>query len=259
MSTFPVDTSESPAAHLPELFTVDSAELLAEVSARTAIRFTPLNEPYIPLPTPYEAFSLSVMRQSDIPSDHAMMNDLRVVGRFAGPPFPLALINVQKWLIGQRASCEKLFAQYAAGAFLPATEDPFTVIRERTADGTDVYAGQITVMGGEAAAPDAPVNEAWEAWRNTSWVWDIGSAIRPEYQGKGLGTAAVSVLLNEWLVPQMGLTRLRAQCFVSNVASTKLWQKHGFVEKPELRSVVKLPEAKGGEEETRMSLFWELK
>lgn len=63
----------SPAAHLPELFTVDSAALRTEISTRTAIRFTPLNEPYIPLPAPYEAFTLSVMRQADIPCDHGMM------------------------------------------------------------------------------------------------------------------------------------------------------------------------------------------
>jgi RimJ/RimL family protein N-acetyltransferase len=42
-------------------------------------------------------------------------------------------------------------------------------------------------------------------------------------------------VLNEWAVPQMGCTEVRAQCFMSNLGSVKLWEKHGFVEEPELR------------------------
>jgi hypothetical protein len=63
----------SPAAHLPDLYTIESPELRATVCARTPIRFTEAGEPYLPLPTPYENFYLSPMRQSDLPGDMAMM------------------------------------------------------------------------------------------------------------------------------------------------------------------------------------------
>lgn len=69
----PSSTTVNPAAHLPEAFTVDSPELHAAVSARTPIRFTSANEPYIPLPAPHERFHLGTMRQSDVQQDAAMM------------------------------------------------------------------------------------------------------------------------------------------------------------------------------------------
>jgi hypothetical protein len=63
----------SPAAHLPDLYTIESPELRAAVSVHTPIRFTDAGEPYLPLPAPHENFYLSPMRQSDLPGDMAMM------------------------------------------------------------------------------------------------------------------------------------------------------------------------------------------
>jgi RimJ/RimL family protein N-acetyltransferase len=82
------------------------------------------------------------------------------------------------------------------------------------------------------------------------------AALRPEFHGKGLASAAVAVKMHEWAVGQMGATELRAQCFVSNVASVKLWQKHGFVEDPALRGEITVSEAKGGGVEPDMTLIW---
>jgi hypothetical protein len=71
----PVSEAPTPptVADLPDRFTVESAELRAEVSARTPISFTTAGEPYIPLPAPFERFYLGVMRRSDVPHDVAMM------------------------------------------------------------------------------------------------------------------------------------------------------------------------------------------
>ncbi|KAJ7493702.1 hypothetical protein FB451DRAFT_1490992 [Mycena latifolia] len=78
--------------------------------------------------------------------------------------------------------------------------------------------------------------------------------------GTGLaGTAAVGVFMHDWVVPQMGATELRAQCFASNLGSVKLWQKYGFIEEPSLRDVVTVDKAKGGGAEPGMTLIWHLK
>ncbi|KAJ7240145.1 hypothetical protein B0H12DRAFT_57706 [Mycena haematopus] len=249
----------SPAAHLPDRFTVESTELRAEVSARTPIRFTPAGEPYIPLPAPLDRFYLAAMRQSDLPDDVAMMNDLRVVRTIVGPPFPSPLINAQRWLVRERAMVVALFASYAAGEFRPAASSPFNVLHERKPDGSEEYVGQVTLgPAGDSAKRVTPVSEAWEEWRSPK-VFGIGAALRPEYHRKGVASAAVRVLLEEWAVPQMGCTEIHAEAFVSNVGSVKLWEKHGFVEEPSRRGVVHVPEAKGGGVEPDCCLVWSLK
>ncbi|KAJ6522740.1 acyl-CoA N-acyltransferase [Mycena capillaripes] len=228
----------NPAADLPEAFTVDSAELRAQVSARTPIRFTTTNEPYIPLPAPLERFYLGAARQSDVPHDVAMMSDVRVARTLVGPPFPMPLANTLRSLARERAAVTALFAAYAEGTFRPAAAAPFCILRERQGDGSDAYVGQITMFYcGDEEKRQTPVNDAWEEWRTRTKVWEIGAALRPEYHGKGLASAAVNIMLNEWAVPQMGCTEIRAQCFMSNLGSVKLWEKHGFVEEPALRGV----------------------
>ncbi|KAJ7452677.1 hypothetical protein B0H11DRAFT_282073 [Mycena galericulata] len=255
----PMPTQVSPAAHLPDQFLVDSAELRAEVSARTPIRFTPLGEPYIPLPAPFERFHLGVMRQSDIPHDVQMMNDIRVVRTLVGPPFPNPIINAQRWLVRERAMVVALFDGYAKGTFLPAATDPFDVLRERKSDGSEEYVGQVTLGSmGEATKRLTPVNDTWEEWRSRR-VFGIGAALRPEYHRQGVASAAVGTILEQWAVPQMGCTEIRAECFISNLGSVKLWEKHGFVEEPSKRGVVTIPEAKGGGVEPDCMLVWNLK
>jgi len=250
----------NPASGLPEAFIIDSSELRAEVSARTPIRFTAVNEPYIPLPAPFERFHLGAMRQSDVPHDTAMMSDVRVARTLVGPRFPMPLVNTQRWLTRERAAVTALFAAYAEGAFRPAAAAPFCILRERQDDGSDAYVGQVTMFYcGDEEKRRTPVNDAWEEWRTRTKVWEIGAALRPEYHSKGLASVAVKLILNEWAVPQMGCTEIRAQCFMSNLGSVKLWEKHGFVEEPELRGVVNVSEAKGGGVEPDCVLIWYLK
>lgn len=86
------------------------------------------------------------------------------------------------------------------------------------------------------------------------------AAINPCYHGKGLASAAIRVIMHDWAIAQMGATEIRAQCFVSNIPSVKLWQKYGFVEMPELipRGIVHVEEAKGGGIEEDLTLIWHL-
>ncbi|KAF7348920.1 N-acetyltransferase domain-containing protein [Mycena venus] len=249
-----------PLAGMSDLFTVDSAELRAQISARTPILFTPAGEPYLALPAPFERFYLSPERVSDVPADIAMMSDIRVARTLVGPPFPVSPLASKRWLVRERAFVTALFTAYAEGAFRPAACYPFTVLRERLPDGVEEYVGQVTVMyAGDGEKRRTPVNEAWEEWRMRTKVFEIGAALRPEWHRKGLATAAVRVAMHDWAIPQMGCTELRAECLASNIGSVKIWQKYGFVEDPELRTEVKIIEAKGGGVEQGCVLIWSLK
>jgi hypothetical protein len=94
-----------------------------------------------------------------------------------GPPFPVPVAASQRWLVRERAFVTALFDAYAAGNFLPASCDPFSVLRERLADGSEAYVGQVTVMyTGDDEKRRTPVNDAWEEWRSRTKVWEIGGA-----------------------------------------------------------------------------------
>ncbi|KAJ7619473.1 hypothetical protein FB45DRAFT_799924, partial [Roridomyces roridus] len=237
--------SLSPASHLPDKFIIESPELRAAVESNTPIRFFPSGEPYIPLPAPHSQFYLGCERQSDLPDDAKLMNDLRLMRQMIGPPFPMPLINVQRYFVKQRAAVQALFAGYASGRWKPAASAPFDVIREIKEDGSEVYVGQATFGVDEHTKRTTPVPEGLEEWRIEA-VCDIGAALNVEYHNRGIASAAVRTILNEWAVPQMGATEIHAGCFQSNTASAKLWEKHGFVEVPELRGSYKVPEVKGG-------------
>ncbi|KAJ7092368.1 hypothetical protein B0H15DRAFT_947929 [Mycena belliarum] len=191
------------------------------------------------------------MRRSDTPHDVAMMSDIRVARTLFGPPFPLLVAASKNWLAKERKNVTALFVMYAEGTFLPAETAPFSILRERTHGGSDVYVGQVTAASAGADAKRFfPANAAWEDWRARTAVT---AAIHPDYQRMGLATAAVRVFMHDWAVAQMGATELRAKCFASNIGS-----KHGFIEEPLLRGEVAVIEAKGGGVEPDMTLIWHL-
>jgi len=246
---------------IPELFTVPSAELRSTVSSRTPIRFSIENEPYLPIPEPFSNFRLTTPRQSDVLEISALFSDVHIARTLVGPAFPYLPIHAQRWLNRERAAAERLFSAYAEGHFLPAEMNVCSALREVQPDGKEVFVGEISLYYcGDEAKRVTPVNESWEEWRTRTKVWEIGAAIKSSYQGKGLTSAAIHVLKNDWAIAQMGATELRAQCFVSNTPSVKLWQKHGFVEMRELvpRGTVHVEEAKGSGVEEDFTLIWHL-
>ncbi|KAJ7153228.1 hypothetical protein C8R46DRAFT_1228169 [Mycena filopes] len=221
----PAPPSQDPTTGLRNEFTVDSAKLRAEVSARTPIRFSATNEP----PT----------RVADLPHEIGMMNDIRVVRRLGEIPFPVPLLCAQRWLVHQRAKSTAVFAAYAAGNFRPAACAPFEVLRDRVSPGREEYVGEVRLV--------------------RTKVWNIGAVLRPEFHRQGIATAAVGVVINDWAIPQMGCTELQALCFVLNVGSVKIWERYGFIEDPLLRGEVTLPESKGGGVEATCVLVWHCK
>jgi RimJ/RimL family protein N-acetyltransferase len=67
----------------------------------------------------------------------------------------------------------------------------------------------------------SPISDKWEAWRSTG-VLGIGAALNAMYHRNGVASAAMRMLLDEWVVPQMGTTEIHARAHVANVVSVKL-------------------------------------
>ncbi|KAJ7819439.1 hypothetical protein B0H14DRAFT_2600606 [Mycena olivaceomarginata] len=207
------EPAANPLAGLSDLFTVDSADLRAQISAHTPILFTPAGEPYLALPAPFERFYLSPERVSDVPADIAMMF------------FLVAILTDHRATSGLRAR--------SSGRPFPSHPSP------RSA--------------GSYASAASFRRSSPHTQRASS------AALHPEWHRKGLATAAVRIVMHDWAIPQMGCTELCAECLASNIGSVRVWQKYGFVEDPELRTEVKITEAKGGGVEQGCVLIWSLK
>lgn len=63
---------------------------------------------------------------------------------------------------------------------------------------------------------------------NTDGSVEIGYGIKPEYEGKGLMTEAVTAMA-KWASTQAGVLRVEAESESNNIASQRVLQKSGFI------------------------------
>lgn len=70
-------------------------------------------------------------------------------------------------------------------------------------------------------------------------IGEVGFMVRPGFQGKGIGTAALSLIV-ELAFRQFGFNKLTAICSINNTASYSLLEKHGFVREKKLKNNSKI-------------------
>ncbi|KAF8168836.1 hypothetical protein K438DRAFT_1774613 [Mycena galopus ATCC 62051] len=153
-------------------------------------------------------------------------------------------------------------------ALAPAAAAPDVLTPETFAPAPNTFAPASDPFNPAALPPPTPPATTCVAPAPAPQAHSAVAALRPEWHRKGLATAAFSVVMHDWAIPQMGCTELRAECLASNIGSVKVWQKYEFVEDPELRSAfvfffsmnaeVKIIEAKGGGVEQSCVLIWSL-
>lgn len=49
------------------------------------------------------------------------------------------------------------------------------------------------------------------------------------HHGRGIMTAAVKTLMQGWMIPRMGARKIRAETFIGNIGSTRVFEKNGYV------------------------------
>ncbi|KAK7060816.1 hypothetical protein VNI00_000549 [Paramarasmius palmivorus] len=60
-------------------------------------------------------------------------------------------------------------------------------------------------------------------------AWQVGYYLSPAYQGRGIMTAALRLLISGWAIPMMNAHRIRATTFHLNEGSKRVLEKNGFV------------------------------
>ncbi|GJE91527.1 GNAT family N-acetyltransferase [Phanerochaete sordida] len=199
-------------------------------------------EPFIRLPSPHTNLILTPPRLGDADANYTTMQDPRVYKTLSGPPFPYLQRHATEWLaliVPQAADAlrEARAAEAAASAGAPVRVGscPVRYIREVRADGSDVLLGDIDVH--RCAYPDvadveerlrlAKVNADRELG-DPEIDWCIGDCLAAPYHGKGIMTAALAALMEHWLMPRMGVRKIRVETFEGNIGSVRVFEKNGF-------------------------------
>ena len=50
------------------------------------------------------------------------------------------------------------------------------------------------------------------------------------HHGRGIMSAAFRTVMTEWAIPRMNVRDMRVEVYVDNIASTRVFEKFGFVE-----------------------------
>ncbi|KAF5386450.1 hypothetical protein D9757_005861 [Collybiopsis confluens] len=145
------------------------------------------------------------------------------------------------------------------------TQSPLKVVREIIVHPKspgdierDVFFGDVDFRHGNWWSERiTTVKDHWEEWRDKERIWSIGAGLKSSFHNRGIGCAALSTLFREWGIAQIGATEVRAETFVSNMGSNRIWEKLGFVKVESSEQPVIVPKIKtGGEAKEEKGHLW---
>ncbi|KAF7131209.1 hypothetical protein CNMCM5793_004259 [Aspergillus hiratsukae] len=143
---------------------------------------------------------------------------------------------------------------------------PFTCIREVTAAGeSDVYIGNVSLRRyafyefkkGSSEREEAETRNAALGVGDARIVWGFGDYLAPTHHGKGIMTAVIKAVIEEWAVPRMNARVIKASAYADNRASMRVFEKNGFRLEHELEDWAVVPRDRGGGVKSIVVLVWE--
>ncbi|KAI0639535.1 acyl-CoA N-acyltransferase [Trametes polyzona] len=207
------------------------------------LEFNPkTGEPFLRLPSPHENIVITTPRRNDAPTIVSYMNDPALYYWLEGPPHPYTPEHADSWLASLAegtnaalAELERAQAEHPDEPPVKVSGCPVRTLREVREDGTDIMLGDIALV--RERWPDVSNKEEKESLAKPNAerpigdpeiVWCIGDYIAPSHQGKGIMTAAIKTLLQQWATPRMGVRQIRVETFADNIGSRKVFEKLGF-------------------------------
>ncbi|KIO33795.1 hypothetical protein M407DRAFT_177909 [Tulasnella calospora MUT 4182] len=139
---------------------------------------------------------------------------------------------------------------------------PVRVIRERLDDGTDVFLGDCFL----ARSHFPEIADLKERERRTEEnytyekgdpriVYSFGMFLSPSAHGRGIMSATVQTLIEQWAVPVMAARQFEVAAMSHNVGSQKVFLKNGFALVNELEDAVDLEKLGKGEGKAGLKLY----
>ncbi|TCD65676.1 hypothetical protein EIP91_002303 [Steccherinum ochraceum] len=201
-------------------------------------------EPFLRLPAPRTNIIITPPRPTDVPGLVALYNDPELAQWLNSIPHPFLEEHAEPRLARMIASSEVVMKEIqAAEAAFPEGPlqfiggCPVTALREVKPDGTQVYIGDVKVRRclfvhlGLEEPERLQVMEANDARPvgDESIVWGMADALAKSHHGQGIMTAAIGTVIRDWMIPRMNARHIRAETFVGNIGSVRVFEKNGFV------------------------------
>jgi len=234
------------------------------------MEFDANNTPFIRLPAPLTNIIIAPPLYSDGEAVIKIFNDPRVYMNLLGPPFPFMQKDWdERFALIQKSSSDALIqfrevvksrAEGGAGdGRKPGSRwvdagSPVSAIRE-----LDPVTGEQNFIGSIGFAKRKyPVLESEEEKKRNIAVdgpletgvpempWSMGFYLAPSHHGRGIMTAAVGALINDFMIPYMNVDFIAGSYFDHNSASRKVFERNGFVFWKTVEEAFELQESKTG-------------
>jgi len=191
-------------------------------------------EVFLRLPTPHENVIITPPRDSDAADLVLILNDPGVYKTLMGLPFPYNSSHAEEWLGKMKNGSDKVLKDLREGETV-VDGCPVQYIREVQPDGTDLFLGDvfarrhgwIEVEDEELRAKMAKENLE-KPIGDAGIVWTIGDFLRPSHHGRGIMSAAVETVINQWMIPHLNAHKIRVEAFEGNIGSVRVFEKNGF-------------------------------
>ena len=118
-----------------------------------------------------------------------------------------------------------------AGVPAPLTRERFEARLARTADGDPAESGTTFVVDVDGAAVGSAALFGLDWYARHA---EVGISLLPEARGRGIGTAAITQLV-EFAFVRWNLRRVHLQAIASNTGAVRAYEKAGFVVEGRLR------------------------
>ncbi|KAF9817994.1 hypothetical protein IEO21_03069 [Rhodonia placenta] len=199
-------------------------------------------EPYLRLGSPLENIILTPQRPSDVAYNVPILNNPDVVRWLEGLPYPYTPSHAESWVSSVIEESDAILRELReASAKDPEAPlkivggCPVRILREIKEDGSEVYLGDIAFRRCDYlhVAHEERLRLSEENARrqvgDPALVWCIGYYLASSHHGRGIMTMALRTLLSAWAILRMGVRRIRAEVFMGNIGSVRVFEKNGFV------------------------------
>ncbi|KZO96338.1 hypothetical protein CALVIDRAFT_563834 [Calocera viscosa TUFC12733] len=201
---------------------------------------TSRDEPYIPLPPPYENLRLTPFRIIDVEAVVSILNQPAVYSHLL-TPFPFTKEHAEDFIGEQRRRYEADRQYFTGDAARPIQDGkvfdygPMLVIREVRSDGLQVFLGVAGIWrspflyeAGEQRREECKRdNDAMPAG-DPRIIYSVAYYLDPSFHSKGVMTAAVRELIRSWAIPHMSVRDIRVGIIENNLGSQRVLEKVGF-------------------------------
>ncbi|KAL5528335.1 hypothetical protein ACEPAF_7471 [Sanghuangporus sanghuang] len=217
------------------------------------------NEIYLQLPPPHENIIITPPRKNDTDAIVEAMNDPRVYMTLLSPPFPYLREHAEAWLVSSIQACDTAYDKLKQAAAKDVDDRspvvhvdgcPVSFLREVRKDGSDAYLGSIGIfrsfrfqfLRDEERERSLSSRNLELPAGHPEIIWEIADHLVSSHHGRGIVTAVVRTLINDWAVPRMNAHVIYASAFTGNIASVRVFLKNGFEEFDQVENCLTIAE-----------------